>query len=223
MLAFIAACFSSLTNGHPQLEFRYLVNPLIAMALLGGVLAGDLTVMACSWMGTRVGSVLALLAGILLITPSLVRDVQLNQFLRRKDTRSIAREWMLAHAPRTDAIVLIGGETYGKPKLQGLYSHRFHAHTPDDLARLTRWANWIVADSFPPLGLWSEGPSDAEVDELNSEGTLVFDLDPIKAGAPTPAFDPNDAFYVPFNHITSMTRPGPRIRVWKITTERATH
>jgi hypothetical protein len=66
------------------------------------------------------------------------------------------------------------------------------------------------------LSLWSEGASDADLAELNSEATLEFDLDPIKAGAATPVFDPNDAFYVPFNNITSMVRPGPRIRIWKV-------
>ncbi len=31
-----------------------------------------------------------------------------------------------------------------------------------------------------------------------------------------PVFDQNDAFYVPFQHISSMRRPGPRIRIWML-------
>ena len=71
--------------------------------------------------------------------------------------------------------------------------------------------------AFRRLSLWSPGVSEAELAELNSLGTLEFDLDPMKTGAEPPTFDPNDAFYVPFNHFASMARPGPRIRIWKIT------
>ena len=35
LLTFVIVNFLSLTTGHPQLEFRYLINPLLAMALLG--------------------------------------------------------------------------------------------------------------------------------------------------------------------------------------------
>ena len=54
LLAFIGVCFLSLTNGHPQLEIRYLVNPLLAMALLGGIFAVDLAQQAYPRKGTRV-------------------------------------------------------------------------------------------------------------------------------------------------------------------------
>jgi len=84
---------------------------------------------------------------------------------------------------------------------------------------LTRLAHvkWVVLDSFPPLSLWSPGATDAELAELNSEGTLEFEVDSLRPGTEAPTFEPNDAFYAPFNHITSMSRPGPRIRIWKIT------
>ena len=69
LLAFVAACFLSLTGGHPQLEFRYLVNPLIAMALLGGVLASDLIAMGRSSIGRPMGY-LAAIGGVMLLAPS---------------------------------------------------------------------------------------------------------------------------------------------------------
>ena len=31
-----------------------------------------------------------------------------------------------------------------------------------------------------------------------------------------PVFDQTDAFYVPYRHISSMRRPGPRIRIWML-------
>ena len=69
LLAFVAACFLSLTGGHPQLEFRYLVNPLIAMALLGGVLASDLIAMGRSSIGRPMGY-LAAIGGVMLLARS---------------------------------------------------------------------------------------------------------------------------------------------------------
>jgi hypothetical protein len=216
LLAFIVVCFLSLTNGHPQLEFRYLVNPLLAMALLGGVFAADLTALTCSRMGTRLGLLVAGLTGILIMSPSLIRDLQLNRLLHQTDTRTIARKWMIEHIPPASAVVLIGGDGYGKPKVPGMYIS-LPVDNLRSLKRWTKWAKWVVSDSFPPLSLWSPGATDAELAELNSEGTLEFDVDSIRPGTETLIFDPNDAFYVPFNHITSMLRPGPRIRIWKIT------
>jgi len=215
LLAFIVACFLSVTNGHPQLEFRYLINPLLAMALLGGIFAVDLTALACSRIGTRLGLLVAGSAGILLMTPSMMRDVQLNWLLHQTDTRTIAAKWMVEHIPPTTPIVLIKGDKYGKPKVPGTYV-LFPVYNLRGLQRITKWAKWVVSDSFPPLSLWSPGATDGELAELNSDGTLEFDVDPVRPGAETPVFDPNDAFYVPFDHITSMTRPGPRIRIWKI-------
>jgi len=216
LLTFIVVCFLSLTIGHPQLEFRYLVNPLFAMALLGGETGADLTALACSRLGSRPGLLVAGTAGLLLMAPSLVRDVQLNRLLNQPDSRTVAREWMLAHIAPKAPVVLIRGDFYGKPKVPGRYT----LISADSLCgphSVTSSAKWVIADSFPPLILWSPGPSEADLAELKSEGTLVFDMDSLRPGAEAPAFDPNDAFYVPFNHITSMIRPGPRIRIWRIT------
>jgi hypothetical protein len=215
LLAFIVVCFLSLTGGHPQLEFRYLVNPLLAMALLGGVLATDLIARARSTLGTVPGISLIALGGILLIVPSLARDVQLNHLLSQTDTRTLAREWMVANIPAASQVIMIDGETYGKPKVAGRYQ-LISVHNVPELRAATESAKWVVSDSFPPLSLWSKGASRRESAVLDSQATLEFDSDPMKAGAEEPVFDPNDAFFVPFKHITSMIRPGPRIRIWKI-------
>ena len=153
--------------------------------------------------------------GIFLVAPSLIRDVQLNHLLRQPDTRTVARLWMLTHIPTGSTIALIDGTTYGKPTMPRSY-HLLSVDSLDTLRAATQKAKWIVADSFPLLSLWSKGPTDAELAELNSTGTLELDIDPMDAGAETPVFDPNDAFYVPFTHITSMRSPGPRLQIWKI-------
>ena len=100
LLAFILFCFWSLTGGHPQLEIRYLINPLLGMALLGGVFASDLATMGSSRLGAKVGAVAALLCGILLLVPSVAADIQMNHLLRKTDTRTLARKWIAEHVPQ---------------------------------------------------------------------------------------------------------------------------
>jgi hypothetical protein len=159
---------------------------------------------------------MAWLAGILLLAPSLMRDLQLNRLLKELDTRTIARMWMIQHIAPATPVVMIGGNSHGKPMVSQMY-FLVSVNDLDSLKKATKWAKWVVSDSFEPLILWSRGATDAGVAELNSEGKLEFDLDSLEPGSKTPVFDPNDAFYVPFEHITSMVRPGPRIRIWKIT------
>jgi hypothetical protein len=213
LLAFVVVCFYGLTSGHPQLEFRYLVNPLMAMTLLGGIFAADLVSLARSSMGRRTSYSLVVVGALLLI-PSVIRDVQLNCLLNRPDTRTIARYWIINHIPTGSAIALIHGDGYGKPKVAGQYN-MISVGSLESL-RAAKTAKWVVADSFPPLTLWSQGLSDAEEAELNSKATLEFDVGSIKPDAKEPVCDPNDAFYAPFTHITSMYRPGPSIRIWKL-------
>jgi 4-amino-4-deoxy-L-arabinose transferase-like glycosyltransferase len=214
LFAFVLVCFWSLTAGHPQLEIRYLINPLVAMVLLGGVFASEVIMPRVSRMRMTSGWIIAILCGALLLSPSFVRDLQMNHLLRQTDTRTIAREWMIAHVPK-GSTVAVNDQTngYGKPKVDRLY-HVVVLKTPGGAAS----ADWVLYDSAPQLPLWSKSLSDAEVAELNAKGTLEFDIDPFRPGAADPVFDPNDAFYVPFHHITSMVRPGPRIRIWKLTT-----
>ena len=216
LLAFIVVCFLSLTAGHPQLEFRYLVNPLLAMALLGGIFAVDLTQLACSLVDSRVSLSIAGLAVLSLLAPSLICDIQFNQLLHQTDTRTIARQWMAEHVALGTKVVLLNGNSYGKPTLSGTY-RLISVNNLDELRTATLQAKWIVSDNFPPLSIWSPDLTGAEVADLNSRGSLEFDIDSLKAGSETPHFDPNDAFYVPFDHFNSMTRPGPGIQIWRIT------
>jgi hypothetical protein len=217
LLAFVLVCFWSLTSGHPQLEIRHLINPLLAMVLLAGVFVSEVVVPGLSRIGVISRSIAAILCGALLLGPSLVRDLQMNHLLRQTDTRTIARQWMIAHVPKGSTVAMLGGDGYGKPKFSGLY-HIISIDPSLTSGRSLESAGWAVSDSAPQLSLWSKGLSDAAVAELNAKGKLEFDIDPVRPGAPAPIFDPNDAFYVPFRNITSMVRPGPRIQIWRLTT-----
>lgn len=214
LLAFVLACLLSLVLGHPWLEFRYLINPLLAMAVIGGIVAADIATLARSWMGPRLGY-LSTIPFLLLLAPSVIRDVQLDKLLSRTDTRTIARIWMRSHIPQGAAVIMLGGDGYGKPKIPGWYKV-VPTDSIEALQVALKTARWVVADTFPPLSQWSPHFSDSEETTLLTNGTQEFDIDPVKPDSEPPKCESNDGFYVPFANITSMDRPGPRIRIWKI-------
>ncbi len=213
LLTFIIIAFFGMTNSH-YVFYRYLMIPFPAMALMAGVLIGDLITYATRRLGRRPALALATLAIGFLLAPSLRRDLQLNWLLSQTDTRTLARQWIEAHIPPNSAIAASDSTTpYGKPQLPSQYRLVPFA---DPTALKAQDIHWIVSDSFAPLAYYSRGPTTSELAALNSQATLVFDVDPTKPGAPAPVVDAADAFYAPLGHISSMTRPGPRIRIWEI-------
>jgi hypothetical protein len=194
--------------------YRYLMIPLPGLALLAGGFIGDMIALASPVIGSRRAIGIAILLLGLVLAPSLVRDLQLNRLLIRTDTRTLARLWIEAHVPADSAIAATDSTTpYGKPQLSGAY-RIVPFGEPQSLRQ--KQITWVMSDSFTPLFFYSPGPSDEQLAMLNSQATLLFDSDPIIYGAPAPVFDANDAFYVPLRNISSMRRPGPRIRIWKL-------
>ncbi len=211
VLAFIAVTFLALTTSR-QLFYRYILVPFPAMALLAGGFLADLSEFSCGRSRGRV-RVFVLLFG-LLLAPSLVRDLQLNRLLLRTDTRTLARQWITSQIPAGSTIAEIDDTTrYGKPQLPGSYQIVPFAD-PSSLRASN--VQWVLSDSAAPLWLYSRGPSEAELASLKAGATLVFDADPMIPGSAKPVFDINDAFYAPLKRASSMKRPGPRIRIWKL-------
>jgi len=216
LLALTAVNLLSLAAS-PYLLYRYAINPLLVMALLGGIFAADLIELAPNWVGNRYGISLAVSLFALLLAPSLISDLQLDRLLLQPDTRTLARRWILSHIsppaviPATDYLPI--WNTFGEPQLPATYG--FAPMRDLDLLR-AEGIRWVLSASLPGLARYSPGPSAAEQKALDSEATLVLDINPIREGAPTPVFDPIDAFYVPYQHISSMRWPGPRIRIWML-------
>jgi len=220
LLALTAASFLILTVGDSALFYRFAVNPLLVMALLAGVLAADLIEFASRRLGARRGIMLSVALFALLLAPSLIDDLQLNRLLSQSDTRARARLWIRSHIPPLPPRTVIAATDYdpvwnrfGEPQLPAIYE--FVPMQSFDLLRARR-IRWVFSESLPGLVRYSPGPSAAEQKGLDSGATLVLDINPIKEGAPMPVFDQNDAFYVPFRHISSMRWPGPRIRIWML-------
>lgn len=214
LLAFIWLSFFGITRSH-YVFYRYVMIPLPAMVVLAGGLIGSVIARLRTWIGPTPATACAAIGLALILAPAAIHDVRLNRLLERRDTRTLAHQWIDSHVPPGSVIAETAATTpYGKPPLEwGRY--RIVPFFNLAIAR-AQGARWVLSDSFPPLAYYSPGPNPAQLAELGAHAALRFDANPLVAGAPTPVFDPNDAFYAPLVHIDSMTRPGPRVRVWEL-------
>lgn len=212
LAAFLAVAFVGMTGSRYSF-YRYVMVPLPALVLLAGRLVGDVA----SGLGRRIGERRAQLAVgaalVVLLVPSMIRDWKLNRILARRDTRTIAREWIVERMPGGGQIAASDhGTPYGKPQLGPGYT----LVPIEDLAALrAKGIQFVLADTSP-LSFYSPGPNAAQLAQLEEGATLELDLDPIDPEGPAPVFDMADAFYAPLQHASSMSRPGPRIRIWRI-------
>jgi hypothetical protein len=201
--------------------YRYILTPLPGMVLLAGVACGDAFAALSSRLdGRRATLAMATALGVVLV-PAMIRDYKLNRILARKDTRTLAREWIEQNVPARSAIAATDATTpYGKPQLRGGGYRLVPLGNVADLRR--SGVEWVLSDSSP-VAFYSRGPTQEQLAELDRDAKLALDLDPIRPGTPAPIFDQADAFYAPLQHASSMTRPGPRIRIWRLRKEEVPH
>ena len=214
LVVFIVVEFLALATVH-RVFFRYFVIPLPAMVILAAVFASDITALAAAKLGRKLAAAGATAIVAAIIVSFLARDLELNRLLLRSDTRTLARQWVEAHIPAGSTIAVTqNGFPYGRPQLSSEYKLVPIDESLDALR--ARGILWVVSDSLDQLPRWSHGPSPRQQSELGAQAALVLDIDPIRPGAATPVFDPEDAFYVPIRNVASMERPGPRIRIWRL-------
>jgi hypothetical protein len=212
LAAFVLVAFAGMAGSRYSF-YRYVMVPLPGLVLLAGRLVADAAAGLARRMPERPAHALVAAALALLLVPSAIRDYKLNRILGRRDTRTIAREWIEQNQPGGGAIAASDhGTPYGKPQLPLSYSYV----AIDDLQALrARGVRFVVSDSSP-LAFYSPGPTAAQLEQLERNAKLVLDLDPIDPDGPPPVFDMADAFYAPLQHASSMSRPGPRIRIWSL-------
>jgi hypothetical protein len=206
LIVLIAVALAGLVTN--RFFFRYLLTPFPAMTIVAAAFLCSLT--RGEW---RSGRWVAggLLAAILI--PSALRDIELNRLLREPDTRAEARVWIESRIPRGESIAVTAANPFANPPLSNDYTYVPFGDFDSAAHRGTRW---IVSAELAGIDLWAPQLSAAAVSELNSRAELLYDNDPIVAGARAPTFDKLDAFFAPLNHIASMRKPGPRLRIWKI-------
>jgi dolichyl-phosphate-mannose-protein mannosyltransferase len=217
LVVFVLVAAFGLTRSHLVFD-RYILPMVPALALLVGALVSDIE----SFLTERNKLVLPALPAValgIIFLPSLVRDIQLNRLLSRMDTRTEARQWIIAHIPKGSMIAVKRNardkELYGKPQLSEGYS--FVSFDNGMASGLNGYkVKWALVDTLAPLSYYSVPPSETDLDALNTKAILVFDANPMKAGPATPIFDESDAFYTPIRGLAGMNRPGPRIRIWML-------
>ncbi len=195
--------------------YRYLMVPLPALAACTGLALAALANACRRRLGTRVGTLVVCAVVSALLVPGTIRDYKLLRLLARRDTRTLAREWIEQNVPRGSAIATPQPDSpYGKPQLQGRnpWTALPPSGSPGGDTR------WILIDESP-LQYYSPRASEATLAQLAASARVRLDLDPWKPGTPEPIFDQADAFYVPLRHGSSMKRPGPRIRIWEVAAE----
>ena len=187
--------------------------PLPVLILFAGIASADVRKLLARLLPPPWATVAVSVGVTLVLVPVTIRDYKLNRLLSRRDTRTLAREWIFENIPPGSAIAMTRrGTPYGKPQLGGRYPAK--SFGSPQLSR-RQGVRWVLSDSSV-LPFYSPGPNEAQLAALETEATLVFDANPRKPNTPEPIFDQGDAFYVPLRHASSIKRPGPRIRIWEI-------
>lgn len=212
IVAYVLVAFAGMAGSRYSF-YRYVMVPLPGLVLLAGRLVASVADGLALRFPPRAARTAVAAALALLLVPCAIRDYKLNRLLARRDTRTIAREWIEQNQPGGGLIAASDpGTPYGKPQLPLDYKYV----AIEDLETLrARGIRFVLSDSSP-LAFYSPGPTAQQLQMLEKNARLVLDLDPMDGDGPAPVFDMADAFYAPLQHASSMKRPGPRIRIWQI-------
>jgi hypothetical protein len=219
--------------------FRY-ADPLIPLLLL---LAGRALAELIKLATDRRVRALALAAVMVVVAaPPLIHDLRYDTLIQQTDTRTLAFEWLAEHVPTGSlaAVPYMAGPAHDQAMIDsGEHSHgatdayvaafldsrletqyRIRELTRDDL-KLTS------LDSFRQQGIryiviGYETPGTGCRPDSPLERALLAHGPPIAAysptiGCPSSVFDPIDTYYVPLAGYADWVRPGPQIRIYRVT------
>jgi 4-amino-4-deoxy-L-arabinose transferase-like glycosyltransferase len=238
LLGFGLAYFVLCLGPNVRVMTRYAL-PLIPVVLVYAALGIEAL---AQWLGTRLQwtsgrqqSVVAAVLASLLMLPSLSNAVAMDRLLSQPDTRTLARNWILAQVPPEQPIA--AGPRYGSLQLPLAYSKLYSdpMREPDPVS-IEPWLHhdrlvttYQYPKMFDDLGIrlvvlfggmpmFSNTPG--EWRNLNQVGKLVAQWVPMvpnlrnPAEAPRPpVFDPMDAMYLPFVNFDAFERPGPQVAI----------
>jgi len=212
ILAVFPVALASMYLSGYLLYLRYFA-PLMPVAAL--LIARLIVVLARTIISERYAALAATVAISFASVDSLSRAVALDHLLAQTDTRTLARDWIAANLPEGAHIIKSSPPPYSKPPLPPKRQYEeFDTIVPEHSEAKLR-NTWIVLDDHP-ITMFSPPPTPALTHFIETRGTLVAEFDPFVPGAPRPAYEPPDAFYAPLANFSSVTRPGPRIRIYQI-------
>ena len=238
LLAFLIVYFVLIGAGG-SVFFRY-ADPLIPPLLL---LAGRALAALVDLATDRRVRALATIAAITLVAaPPLVHDLRYDTLIQQTDTRTLAFDWLAEHVPAGSLAVVpyMAGPAHD----QAMVNSGEHSHGATDpyvaafldgrletqyrILELTRDdLNLTSLDTFRQQGIQYivigyETPGTGCRPDSPLERALLAHGPPIAAysptiGCPSSVFDPIDTYYVPLAGYGDWVRPGPQIRIYRLT------
>jgi hypothetical protein len=147
---------------------------------------------------------------LLLVVEPGIRAFKTDRLLAQPDTRNLARDFIVSRVP---AGARIGANTYyAYPKPQLPPEYRLVDFAGPDWAD----AEWALVEDHPVSFFSPPAPPEAAA-RLAAFGEVVADIDPFVPGRRDEGvYDPADAFYLPLAGQDTVTRPGPRIRIYHL-------
>ena len=238
VLAFLLV-YSVLIGVGGSVFFRY-ADPLIPLVLL---LAGRaLAALIEATTDRRIRGLAVTAAMILVAVPALVHDLRYDTLIQQTDTRTLAFEWLAEHVPAGSraAVPYMAGPAYDQAMVDsGEHSHGAtdayvaafldsRLETQYTIRELTRDdLNLTSLDSFRQQGIeyiviGYETPGSGCRPDSTLERALLVHGPPIASysptiGCPSSVFDPIDTYYVPLAGYAGWVRPGPQIRIYRLT------
>ncbi|GAB4319582.1 MAG: hypothetical protein Kow0059_13670 [Candidatus Sumerlaeia bacterium] len=222
---FLIAAFSvfylAMTSTGKAIFVRYYAPVAPLLCLLGAALLADagrvLVVRRRERSAVRVFAVAV--ASLALVVQPAQWTIHSNRLLSRKDTRSLAREYLeREHSlPPRGKIACPLNYYYGKPQVQNLFP--FVRFTPDRATLERQGVRLIVWDTYY-LRLYSPAPDAQARAFLEREAELIAVFSPVAEGHAledfAPVVDQLDAFYLPIARFEGIERPGPLIEIYRL-------
>jgi len=238
VLAFVLVYFLLIGAGR-SVFFRY-ADPLIPLLMLLGGRA--LAALIGLTMDRRVRAMAISAALILVAIPPLIHDLRYDTLIQQTDTRTLAFEWLAEHVPPGSraAVPYMAGPAHDQAMIDsGEHSHGAtdpyvaafldsRLETQYSIRELTRDdLNQTSLDSFRQQGIryiviGYETPGSGCRPDSPLERALLAHSPPIASysptiGCPSSVFDPIDTYYVPLAGYAGWVRPGPQIRIYRLT------
>ncbi len=217
LLAFPVVYYAVAGRGYTVFA-RYMIPVVPFLCITAGCLVTSIArVLACRFAPRAFVPVLSLVA-LAVAAPSLVKSVQMDRILTRADTRGITAEWIAAHVP-SDESILLTGSNYGHPDLWRGVRPPWPMWRYDEARKgfvtpsgfTSAWPDWIVVQESP-LVAYSSVPEGVRAELRRYDLRQSF----IGLSMTTPhVFDQQDAFYLPLDGFERVARPGPNLHVYQ--------
>ena len=237
ILTFLLAYFLLIGAGG-SVFLRY-ADPMIPLLLL---LAGRALAALVQLTGRGRARQLAFGAALVLMTVApLVHDIRYDLLIQQTDTRTLAFEWLAQHVPPGGraAVPYMAGPSHDQAMIDsGKHSHgatdlyvasfldsrletqyTIRELTRDDLQltsldsfRQEGIAYVVVGYETPGTGCRTVSPLEQA---LRAQGPPLASFSPTN-GCPDSVFDPIDTYYVPLAGYGGWVRPGPQIRIYRL-------